>query len=150
VTVTVYHIGPDCVQCNQTKSLMKKLSIEFDEVDLRDHPELADKFKKQGLLSAPVVVAGSKTWAGFKFDKIHALANRPKEVKNESAPFNCHGIEWEAEQSCLGCDAVKEDREKLIKVLTPIRQRNMGKGLEEEIVADTLWQVIELLKRDNK
>jgi hypothetical protein len=132
---------------------MKKLSIEFDEVDLRDHPELADEFKKQGLLSAPVVVAGSKTWAGFKFDKIHALANRPKEVKNESAPFNCHGIEWEAGQSCLGCDAVTEYREA------------MAAGLEAKIIvgnvlspeglpeADQLFNgvirlVVDLLKKD--
>ena len=42
--------------------------------------------------------------------------------------------------------AAQKERERIIELLTPIRQRFMGKGLEEEIVADTLGDVINLIK----
>lgn len=42
------------------------------------------------------------------------------------------------------------ERERIIKLLVPIRQRKQGKGFEEEIVADTLGEVIALIKGDNK
>jgi hypothetical protein len=42
------------------------------------------------------------------------------------------------------------EKERLIKLLTPIRQRFQGKGPEEEIVADTLYDVIEIIKEENK
>ena len=74
--VTVHHIGPTCVQCNQTKKMMDKLEIVYDQVDLRQHPEITAAFKEKGHLTAPIVVAGDQVWSGFKFDLIKALANR--------------------------------------------------------------------------
>ena len=127
MSVTVYHIGPSCVQCNQTKSLMTKLGIDFDEVDLRDHAELAEEFKKAGYLAAPVVIAGSKTWSGFKFDKIHALATRPKEEKTLE-PFNCHGIEWEPNQVCLGCEAVNGERDRIREAILALPETQLING----------------------
>lgn len=72
--VTVYHIGPTCVQCNQTKRMMTQLGINFDEVDLREHPELVEKFKELGHLTAPIVIADSKIWSGFRHGEIKLLA----------------------------------------------------------------------------
>lgn len=77
MSVIVYHIGPTCVQCNQTKKLMDKLNIDYTQVDLREHPVIADQFKQQGLLSAPIVVAGSNVWSGFKYERIVGLTNHP-------------------------------------------------------------------------
>lgn len=74
MTVTVYHIGPACVQCNQTKKLMDRYGIAYDEVDLRQHPDIADQFKEQGHLAAPIVTAGEKVWSGFRYEKIKDLA----------------------------------------------------------------------------
>lgn len=74
MNVTVYHIGPTCVQCNQTKRLMDSLGIVYDQVDLRQHPDLADKFKAEGLLAAPIVTAGEQKWSGFRLERIKALA----------------------------------------------------------------------------
>lgn len=74
MTVTVYHIGPSCVQCNQTKKVLDRYGILYDEVDLRQHPEIADKFKEEGHLSAPVVTAGNTTWSGFRLERIKDLA----------------------------------------------------------------------------
>lgn len=76
--VTVYHIGPACVQCNQTKRLMNQKGITFDEVDLRQHPEIVEQFKEKGHLTAPIVTAGESVWSGFRFEKINDLAVKLK------------------------------------------------------------------------
>jgi glutaredoxin-like protein NrdH len=75
IPVTVYHVGPTCVQCTQTKRTMDKLGIRYTEVDLRDHPEIMETFKAQGHLTAPIVTTDIKTWSGFRLSKIQGLAN---------------------------------------------------------------------------
>lgn len=76
MTITVHHIGPSCVQCNQTKKLMDQLGIVYVEVDLREHPELVEKFKQMNHLTAPIVTVGENTiWSGFKYERIKALAH---------------------------------------------------------------------------
>lgn len=85
MTVTVYHIGPTCVQCNQTKNMMKRLDIPFNEVDLRENPDIAERFKEQGHLTAPIVTVGEKVWSGFRFERIKDLA---KQVNSERAHGN--------------------------------------------------------------
>jgi glutaredoxin-like protein NrdH len=74
VPVVVHHIGPSCVQCNMTKRELDKLGVEYTEVDLRDHPELTEQFKQEGLLAAPIVTTDTKKWSGFRVDKIRSLA----------------------------------------------------------------------------
>ena len=74
VKVTVYHIGPTCVQCNQTKRLMDQLRIIYDQVDLRENPEKLDEFKFLGHMTAPIVTADEAIWSGFRFEKIKDLA----------------------------------------------------------------------------
>ena len=72
--VTVYHIGPSCVQCEQTKKQFTKLGVIFDQVDLREHPEDVARFKELGHLTAPIVTAGDTIWSGFKLERIKRLA----------------------------------------------------------------------------
>lgn len=74
VPVTVHHIGPACVQCNQTKRELDRLGIEYTQVDLREHPELTEQFKQEGLLAAPIVVTDIKKWSGYRHEKIKSLA----------------------------------------------------------------------------
>ena len=77
MTITVHHIGPTCVQCNQTKLLMDRLAIPYVEVDLRENPHLVEKFKELGHLTAPIVtVSDNQIWSGFKYEFIKALATR--------------------------------------------------------------------------
>ena len=80
VPVTVYHIGPTCVQCEQTKKVLDREGIVYDLVDLREHPEKADEFKAQGHLSAPIVTTDIKVWSGFKLGKIMSLATYVKSL----------------------------------------------------------------------
>jgi glutaredoxin-like protein NrdH len=72
--IVVHHIGPACVQCNQTKRMMDSLKIEYEQVDLRENPDLVEKFKELGHLTAPIVTAGERIWSGFRFEKIKDLA----------------------------------------------------------------------------
>ena len=64
-----------CVQCEMTKKQMTKFGIRYDEIALEQHPELIEKFKEMGLMSAPIVVTDTKKWSGFRLDKIKSLAN---------------------------------------------------------------------------
>lgn len=65
----------DCVQCVMTKKTMDKLGIRYDEMALEQHPEKLEEFKEQGHLRAPIVTTDTKTWTGFRIDKIKSLAN---------------------------------------------------------------------------
>lgn len=69
--VTVYS-KPACPQCTMTKKALKKNGIAFEEVALL--PETVAEFEAKGFRSAPIVVAGNKSWAGFQPDLINELA----------------------------------------------------------------------------
>lgn len=74
VPVTVYST-PNCVQCRQTKVVLQREGIVFTEVDLTEHPEKLAEFKEQGFVAAPIVTTDTKTWSGFKLNKIMSLAS---------------------------------------------------------------------------
>lgn len=74
IPVIVHHIGPSCVQCNQTKKVLEREGIEYTEIDLRERPDLVEKFKEMGHLSAPIVTTDTKIWSGFRLEKIKSLA----------------------------------------------------------------------------
>jgi glutaredoxin-like protein NrdH len=80
VTVTVY-TKPDCAQCDQTKKVLTKRGIAFDEVDVREPlpaestRTVADWLKDEhNFISAPVVHVNygdhGEWWSGFKIDKL--------------------------------------------------------------------------------
>jgi glutaredoxin-like protein NrdH len=64
-----------CPQCDMTKKVMTREGIEFEEMSLEEHPLVMDTFKAQGFLSAPIVTTDTKTWSGFRLDKIKSLAS---------------------------------------------------------------------------
>lgn len=66
---------PSCVQCEQTKKQLTKLGISYTEESLADNPTQLEIFKAQGYLQAPIVTTDTKTWTGFRLDKIKSLAN---------------------------------------------------------------------------
>ena len=53
---------------------MTKHGIVFVEIDVTEDRDAYDYVRSLGYLQAPVVVAGHQTWAGYRPDKIAALA----------------------------------------------------------------------------
>ncbi|AWE41466.1 MULTISPECIES: glutaredoxin-like protein NrdH [unclassified Actinobaculum] len=73
MSITVY-TKPSCVQCNATKRALAKAGLAYDEVDLTQDAAALDTVKALGYQQAPVVFADGDHWAGFRPDKIKALA----------------------------------------------------------------------------
>jgi glutaredoxin-like protein NrdH len=70
-----------CVQCEQTKKQFDKLGIKHEEQSLEDNPLVLEGFKQQGLLAAPIVTTDTKSWSGFRLDKIQSLARHLKSLE---------------------------------------------------------------------
>ena len=75
MTVTLYS-KPVCVQCNATKRAFKKAGVEYEEIDLSQNEKALNKVKSLGYSAAPVVIAGSEHWSGFRPDKIKEIAEK--------------------------------------------------------------------------
>ena len=75
IKVTVYS-KPACVQCDATYRALDKKGIEYSVVDISTDARSLDRVRALGFLQAPVVVAGEESWAGFRPDRITALAAR--------------------------------------------------------------------------
>ena len=55
--------------------MFDKKGIIYDTINLDQHPELMEQFKSIGHTQSPIVVAGNKSWSGFRMGRIEALAN---------------------------------------------------------------------------
>ena len=71
--VIVYTL-PSCVQCDSTKRVLTKNSIEYQEVDLTQDEQAMEYVKSLGYNAAPIVVAGDEHWSGFRPDRLSSLA----------------------------------------------------------------------------
>lgn len=72
MTVTVYTKKP-CVQCDATTRRLDQKGIPYTTAVFDD--AAVERFKAEGLLQAPVVVAGDRVWCGFSPDKIDSLVD---------------------------------------------------------------------------
>lgn len=64
----------DCRQCKETKKRFKEFGIDFEEINLDEHPELINYVKYElGYSSTPVIVTDNGVWAGFQPSKIKAI-----------------------------------------------------------------------------
>lgn len=71
--VTVYTL-PACVQCDSTKRLLTRNSVEYQEIDLSQDSDAMSMVRGLGYTAAPVVMVGDDHWSGFRPDKISALS----------------------------------------------------------------------------
>lgn len=71
--VTVYS-REGCVQCNATYRALDSEGIPYDVVDVTQDTAALELVKSLGYLQAPVVIAGTDHWSGFRPDKIDELA----------------------------------------------------------------------------
>lgn len=73
MVVTVYS-KPACVQCVATYKELERKGVEYTVVDLTQDEEAMSLVQGLGYMQAPVVMAGEDHWAGFRPEKIGALA----------------------------------------------------------------------------
>ncbi|ACQ78360.1 glutaredoxin-like protein NrdH [Beutenbergia cavernae DSM 12333] len=73
MSITVFS-KPACVQCDATHRALRKHGLDFTVVDLTMDAEALESVKALGYQQAPVVLANGDHWAGFRPDKIRALA----------------------------------------------------------------------------
>jgi glutaredoxin-like protein NrdH len=73
ITITVY-TKPACVQCNATYKALDKQGLTYQVVDISTDDAARDYVMSLGYLQAPVVVAGTEHWSGFRPDRIKDLA----------------------------------------------------------------------------
>lgn len=71
--MTTVYTKPSCVQCDMTKRYMDKNGIEYTTVDITQDQEALDMILGMGFSSAPVVISGDLSFAGFQPDKINLL-----------------------------------------------------------------------------
>lgn len=71
----IVYSKPACVQCTATTREMDKKGINYEYIDLTKDSDAMETVKGLGYMQAPVVVAGDDHWAGFRPDKIEALAS---------------------------------------------------------------------------
>lgn len=72
--MTTVYTKPACIQCEQTKKLLDRNGVEYETVDITKDQEAFDMIVGMGFQSAPVVISGDQSWAGFQPDKINAIA----------------------------------------------------------------------------
>lgn len=82
MSVTVFTTGPGCHLCHTTKIHMKRRGIAFEEVRLDEHPDLANKVRELGFVTAPVVLVDDfdDVWEGYSSDCIDELASEVSET----------------------------------------------------------------------
>ncbi|WP_229115872.1 glutaredoxin family protein [Parenemella sanctibonifatiensis] len=84
--VTLY-TKSDCPGCFATKRALDKAGVEYDEVNLEEHPELLAQFKRQGMMQAPIVeTKEGERWAGYNPAKLkeHGLDYRSRQQRGSS------------------------------------------------------------------
>ena len=84
MTITVYS-KPACVQCNATYRALDKRGLEYEVVDITADPAALAHVKQLGYLQAPVVIADSAHWSGFRPDKIDEIAAAAQTTATQAA-----------------------------------------------------------------
>jgi glutaredoxin-like protein NrdH len=72
--MTIVYTNPNCVACDQTKRWLDKNNLDYDVVDLSKDSEALAMVQDLGFKAAPVVITDADKWAGFRLDKLQALA----------------------------------------------------------------------------
>lgn len=65
----------NCIQCKMVKRFLIDNKIDFEEVNIDEHPEAIDWLKKKGFQSVPVITSDVETVIGFRPDQLRRLAS---------------------------------------------------------------------------
>lgn len=70
--ITLYS-KPGCVQCDASRRYLDRKGVEYAEVDLTQDPAALELVRSLGYLQAPVIVAGTRSWSGYRPDELAAI-----------------------------------------------------------------------------
>ncbi|CUH85938.1 glutaredoxin-like protein NrdH [Thalassovita mediterranea] len=70
----IVYSKPACVQCTATTRALDAKGISYDVIDLTQDDAAMSRVFDLGYRQAPVVVAGSDHWSGFRPDMIARLS----------------------------------------------------------------------------
>jgi glutaredoxin-like protein NrdH len=74
VMQVIVYTTPTCPQCEMTKKVLTKGNVSFEVVDLSTNSEAMAYVKEElGYTAAPVVVAGTQHWSGFRLGALDTL-----------------------------------------------------------------------------
>lgn len=66
----------NCIQCEMTKMWLNQNKIQFESVDVSEHPEKLEEIKLNGFQQLPVVTLDKyfeNAWSGFNVDRLEEL-----------------------------------------------------------------------------
>ncbi|WP_194436130.1 glutaredoxin-like protein NrdH [Vibrio fluminensis] len=69
----IVYSKPQCVQCTATVKALSTKGIPHKVVDLTQDESAMNTVQSMGYRQAPVVVAGSQHWSGFRPDMISQI-----------------------------------------------------------------------------
>lgn len=69
----VVYTTPQCPGCELTQKMLKKEGVDFEVVNLSKRPDLVERFRAEGLLSAPIIDHDGQKTSGFRPDRIKAI-----------------------------------------------------------------------------
>jgi glutaredoxin-like protein NrdH len=73
--LTVYSKA-NCIQCEMTKMWLDQNKIQFESVDVSEHPEKLEEIKLNGFQQLPVVALDEyfeNAWSGYNLDRLEEL-----------------------------------------------------------------------------
>lgn len=73
MSITVYS-KPACPQCDATKKYLKKMDVEYTEIDISQDETARQEILGMGYQQAPVVRSGDVHFSGFRIDKLREIA----------------------------------------------------------------------------
>ncbi|MCK1214351.1 glutaredoxin-like protein NrdH [Streptococcus uberis] len=70
--ITVYSKN-NCMQCKMTKKFLEQNGVDFQEINIDEHPEKIDYVKSLGFTSAPVIESDNLVFSGFQPAKLKEI-----------------------------------------------------------------------------
>lgn len=64
----------NCIQCKMTRKLLDQAKVDYQYINLAEHPSLIEKIKATGVSQVPIILRDDRLlFTGFRPDKLKAL-----------------------------------------------------------------------------
>lgn len=73
MSIIVYS-RPVCPQCDATKKFLKRMDVEYTEIDVSKDESARQELLDMGYQQTPVIKSGDVHFSGFRIDKLREIA----------------------------------------------------------------------------